>query len=212
MAETLEAVGDRTVEVVEGSDAQAVAFLLHGGDAGPLSQALAAHGLTVVVATRPAQDWMTPVAEAWVANCLNPWALSRWGVPYVALTGVGVAGHAALRLAFRQAGRFPVVATDSAAVDLHDYYGTGTPLDELYDSREACRQDSALLAIRPFKTPPHVAFACRPSHPHYRGNDRLHEKLNAVGVAHTFVTDGDFESALAGFVAGALKQQARRLA
>ena len=185
--------------------------MLHDGDAGRWAGQLAAVGLAVVAVGRHPHDWMDPAAEAWVVESLNPWALARWGVPSAALVGLGVAGHAALRLSFRQAGRFPVILAESAAVDLHDYYGSGTPLDEQYDSREACRQDSALLAIRPSRTPPHVAFACLPTHPHYRGNDRLHEKLNAVGVAHDFRAEGDSAEALALFVALALRHQARRL-
>lgn len=206
-----EIINGQPVAVHAEAGATGVALLLHDGDAGDWVARLTARGLAVVEVARPADVWRTPDAEAWVAAAVNAWALARWAVPHAALVGVGVAGHAALRLAFRQAGRFPVVATENAAVDLHDAHGTGTPLDELYDSREACRQDSALLAIRPFRTPPHVAFACRPGHAHYRGNDRLHEKLNAVGVAHQFVTAGDFAELLATFVAEALRQQSRRL-
>jgi len=206
-----EIVGDLPVEVLATGGRGGVALWLSGGDDGRVPEALAACGVTGVKVTRPADFWVTPAGESWVAEALFPWAIARWGVSHVALAGHGVAGHAALRLAFRQAGRFPVVAADSAAVDLHDYYGSGTPLDDHYDSREACRQDSALLAVRPFRTPPHVAFACRPTHPHFRGNDRLHEKLNAVGVAHAFLTDGDFAGGLSAFVAAALSQQARRL-
>ena len=211
MPPTHETIDGQTVAIHAVDGASGVALLLHDGVAGEWLECLAARGLAVVEVARPADSWRTPDAEAWVAASLNPWALARWAVPHVALVGVGVAGHAALRLAFRQAGRFPVVAAENAAVDLHDDYGTGTPLDELYDSREACRQESALLAIRPFRTPPHVAFGCRPSHLRHRGNDRLHEKLNAVGVAHSYLTDGNFADALATFVADALKQQARRL-
>ena len=211
MPATTETIDGHPATVHAKAGASGVALLLHDGDAGGWVACLAARGLAAVVVARPAVAWMAPNAEDWVAASLNPWALTRWGVPHVALVGVSVAGHAALRLAFRQAGRFPVVATENAAIDLHDYHGTGTPLDGLYDSREACRQDSALLTIRPFRTPPHVAFACRPEHPHYRGNDRLREKLNAVGVAHLFVSAGDSAETLSAFVADALKQQARRL-
>lgn len=188
-----------------------VAILLHDGDAGTHPADLTALGVTVVEVLESAHFWMTPAGEAWVSETLAPWALARWGVPHVALVGFGVAGHAALRLAFRAAGLFPVVAAESAAVDLHDYYGTGTPLDGVYDSREACRQDSALLSVRQSRTPPHVAFACPPPHAHSRGNDRLREKLNAIGVAHTFVEQPEATAALAGFVAAGLRQHARRL-
>ncbi len=212
MPDTLITVGDHAVRIhAEPADGAGVALLLHDGDPGRCGDQLAALGVGVVEVVPPAHFWATPAGELWVAEVLNPWARDRWAVPHVALVGTGFGGHAALRLAFRQAGRFPVVATDSAAIDLHDEYGTGTPLDDYYDSREACRQDSALLAVRQFKTPPHIAFACRPTHKHYRGNDRLHEKLNALGVQHTLLTTEQAAEPLATFVAAALRQQARRL-
>lgn len=212
MRDTLIPVGDHAVRVLaDPADGAGVALLLHDGDPGRCGDRLAALGIGVVEVVPPAHFWATPASEVWVAEVLNPWARDRWAVPHAALVGIGLGGHAALRLAFRQAGRFPVVATDSAAIDLHDEYGTGTPLDDWYDSREACRQDSALLAVRQFKTPPHIAFACRPTHKHHRGNDRLHEKLNALGVQHTFLTVEQAVEPLVNFVAAALRQQARRL-
>ena len=212
MPHTLIPVGDHAVRILaEPADGAGVALLLHDGDPGEFGDHLAALGVGVLEVVPAAHFWATPAGEVWVAEVLNPWVRDRWAVPHVALVGTGFGGHAALRLAFRQAGRFPVVATDSAAIDLHDEYGTGTPLDDHYDSREACRQDSALLAVRQFKTPPHIAFACRPAHRHHRGNDRLHEKLNALGVQHTFLTAEPAAEPLATFVAAALRQQARRL-
>lgn len=212
MRDLLIPVGDHAVRILaDPADGAGVALLLHDGDPGRYGDRLAALGIGVVEVVPPAHFWATPAGEVWVAEVLNSWARDRWPVPHVALVGTGLGGHAALRLAFRQAGRFPVVAADSAAIDRHDEYGTGTPLDDYYDSREACRQDSALLAIRQFKTPPHIAFACPPTHRHHRGNDRLHEKLNALGVLHTFLSVEPAAEPLATFVAAALRQQARRL-
>ena len=62
----------------------------------------------------------------------------------------------------------------------------GTPIDDMYRTREACRQDTAVLRVHPTHFPPHIWFACDPADVEwYRGNDRLHEKLSAVGVSHT---------------------------
>src|SRR5438874_8311971 len=59
----------------------------------------------------------------------------------------------------------------------------GTSLGEMYDSKEQCRQDTALMHIHPSEHPPHVFFAIDPEDADwYRGNDRLHEKLGALGV------------------------------
>ena len=90
----------------------------------------------------------------------------------------------ALRLAFKHPDLFPVVAGIASAIDYHELYGSGTPLDEMYDSKEQCRQDTAPLHVHPSHSPPHVFFAVDPDDPWCRGNDRLHEKLSALGVAH----------------------------
>jgi S-formylglutathione hydrolase FrmB len=55
----------------------------------------------------------------------------------------------------------------------------------MYDSKEQCRQDTALMHIHPSHYPPHIFFAIDPDDEDwYRGNDRLHEKLGALGVPH----------------------------
>ena len=56
----------------------------------------------------------------------------------------------------------------------------------MYDSKEQCRQDTALLHVPPHDPPPHIYFCIDPEDADwYRGNDRLHEKLGALGVEHT---------------------------
>src|SRR5581483_1042225 len=80
---------------------------------------------------------------------------------------------------------FPVVAGISSALDYHERHGQGSPLDELYDSKEQCRQDTALMHIHPHDYPPHIFFCIDPEDvAWYRGNDRLQEKLSALGVTH----------------------------
>jgi S-formylglutathione hydrolase len=56
----------------------------------------------------------------------------------------------------------------------------------MYDSREQCRQDTAILHVPPHHPPPHIHFCIDPDDDQwYRGNDRLHEKLAALGIEHT---------------------------
>jgi S-formylglutathione hydrolase len=130
-------------------------------------------------------------------------------------------GQGALRLAFKHPKLFAAVAGIASAIDYYELYGRGTPLDDLYDSKEQCRQDTAPLHVHPSDYPPHVFFAVDPADPWYRGNDRLHEKLGALGVAHEvdFTTRGghswEYFDRLADravrFVHAGLVQQGRRL-
>jgi S-formylglutathione hydrolase len=113
----------------------------------------------------------------------------RWeiGERGVGLFGVSMGGVGALRLGFRYPDIFPVVAALAAAVEYHELYGSGTPLDGMYDSKEQCRQDSPPMHIDPGRQPPHLFFAVDPADADWlRGNERLHEKLAALGVAHEF--------------------------
>jgi pimeloyl-ACP methyl ester carboxylesterase len=104
----------------------------------------------------------------------------------LAVAGISMGGQGAVRLGLKYPERFPVVASVAGAFDYHELYGRGTPLDDMYRSREACRQDTAVLHVHPTRFPPHVWFACDPADADwFRGNDRLHEKLSAVGIPHT---------------------------
>jgi S-formylglutathione hydrolase len=111
---------------------------------------------------------------------------TTWGLapPGIGLLGISMGGQGALRLAFKHPRTFPVVAAISSAIEYHEWYGLGTPIDEMYDSKEQCRQDTALLHVPPVHYPPHIFFAVDPSDEWYRGNDRLHEKLQALGIPH----------------------------
>jgi S-formylglutathione hydrolase len=136
------------------------------------------------------------------------------GGPLWAVAGIGMGGQAAVRLGLRHPDRFPVVASLDGAFDFHDRHGRGTPLDDMFDTRERCRQDTAVLQLDPYRWPPHVYFACDPASECFRGNDRLHEKLAAYGVPHTFETgpaaEGGLEAMLA-FVMQGLEREGRRL-
>jgi S-formylglutathione hydrolase len=154
-----------------------------------------------------------------------PFFQERWGLAAraVGLQGISMGGQGALRLAFKHPQIFPVVAAISAAIDYHELYGQGTPLDDMYDSKEQCRQDTALLHIHPSQYPGHIFFAIDPDDARwFRGNDRLHEKLSALGVPH----EADLKTRAGGhswdyfnhmaervvkFVHAGLEQESRRL-
>ena len=154
-----------------------------------------------------------------------PCFYERWGLAprAVGLTGISMGGQGALRLAFKYPHLFPAVGAVSAALDYHECYGQGTPLDEMYDSREHCRQDTAILHVHPAQYAPHILLVIDPDDAAwFRGNDRLHEKLDALGIAHEI----DFTTRAGGhswdyfnhaadrvlrFVLNGLEQESRRL-
>jgi S-formylglutathione hydrolase len=115
-----------------------------------------------------------------------PYFLKRWGLGdrAVVLLGTGMGGQGALRLAFKHPERFAAVAGIASVVDYYDLYGQGSPLDGMYDSKEQCRQDTAPLHLHPVDYPAHIFFCIDPKDPWFRGNDRLHEKMTALGVPH----------------------------
>jgi esterase/lipase superfamily enzyme len=163
--------------------------------------------------------------EHYLLDQVLPSFQQRWGLGprSVGVQGIGMGGQGALRLAFKHSERFPVAAALAAALDFHDLYGRGSALDEMYDSKEQARQDTALLHVHPAHYPPHLFFAIDPDDAAwFRGNDRLHEKLAALGITHQF----DFTTRAGGhswdyvnhmaerlerFVAAGLEQESRRL-
>jgi pimeloyl-ACP methyl ester carboxylesterase len=129
---------------------------------------------------------LTP--ERWLLDHVLPFFQTTWGFapPSIGLLGISMGGQGALRLAFKHPKTFPVVAAISAAIEFQNWYGLGYSLDQMYDSKEQARQDTALLHIHPSHYPPHIWFRVDPTDREWwRGNDRLHEKLAALGVPHT---------------------------
>ena len=163
--------------------------------------------------------------ERHLLDHVTPAFRTRWGIapPGVGLLGISMGGQGALRLAFKHPKQFPTVAGIASAIDYHEWYGQGLSLDDMYDSKEQCRQDTAVLHIHPSHYPPHLFFCIDPTdRDWYRGNDRLHEKLSALGVPHecdlTTRAGGhswQYFNAMADravrFVTAGLEQESRRL-
>jgi S-formylglutathione hydrolase len=136
----------------------------------------------------PAFDERT-TPEQYVLREALPYFDRSWGLepPAVAIEGIGMGGQGALRIAFKHPNLFRVVASISGALDCHELYGRGTELDRMYPSKEHCRQDTALMHIPPVDYPPHIFFCIDADDAlWFRGNDRMHEKLSALGIAHQF--------------------------
>jgi hypothetical protein len=121
-------------------------------------------------------------------------------------------GEAAVRIGLKHPRRFPVVATWDGAFDFHDLHGTGTSLDELFERREQARQHTAVLQVRTPEFPPHIWFGCPADSEWYRGNDRLHEKLSALGIGHEFVVRDECPTAeIVQLFSNGLERESRRL-
>jgi S-formylglutathione hydrolase len=157
-------------------------------------------------------------AEQHVLQHVVPWMEERWrlGPRGIAATGIEMGGQGAVRLGLKHPDRFPVVASMDGAFDFHELHGRGTPLDEMYETRERCRHDTAVLQLDPYRWPPYIWFACDPRSEWHRGNDRLHEKLTAYGVPHTAdldtATDADaMARPMLEFVVNGLEREERRL-
>jgi S-formylglutathione hydrolase len=162
--------------------------------------------------------------ERFILQSIAPFLRQRWqlGPRGIALLGIDMGGQGALRLAFKRPNEFPVVAAIAPSIEYHELYWSGTPIDELYASKEECRQDTAPMHIHPTEFPPHMFFATDPLDPWSRGADRLHEKLAALGIAHECDLDTkagghtwDYFNAMAPpavrFLATGLERESRRL-
>jgi pimeloyl-ACP methyl ester carboxylesterase len=126
--------------------------------------------------------------ERYLLKHVVPFFDERWGLRprSLAILGISMGGQGALRLAFRHPQIFPVAAGIASAIEFQELYNEGTAIDDMYDSKEQARQDTAVMQVQPFHYPPHIFFCIDPADTRwYRGNDRLHEKLTALGIVHT---------------------------
>ncbi|QDT63287.1 alpha/beta hydrolase [Calycomorphotria hydatis] len=108
--------------------------------------------------------------------------------PRIALAGVSMGGQGALQIAYRHPRKFPVVAAISPAIDFHNWIGRGLPLDEMFASPEAARQETAILRFQPLNWPKHQMILCDPTDAEWiESSERLSMKLRSMGIR--FVSD-----------------------
>lgn len=107
--------------------------------------------------------------------------------PGVALFGTSMGGQGALRIGFKHPRKFPVVAGIAPAIDYQNSWDLYPTIAEMYEDREAVRQDTATLHVHPLNPPPHIWFGCDPADERWwESSDRLHMKLSSLGVRHSF--------------------------
>lgn len=127
---------------------------------------------------------MTP--QQYLLDDILPWIEEEWGIapPQIGLTGISMGGQGVLQLSYRHPRTFPVVAALAPAIDFHQWHGRGLPLDEMFETREAARQATALLQIHPLNWPRHHFFACDPADVEWHESaDKLAMKLSSSGIA-----------------------------
>jgi S-formylglutathione hydrolase len=233
-------VAGKTVEVYDPSEGRPRFTVLHLHDAG--STTLRGQGAYTSLFDRHQLACVCPIAgpcwwvdricpdfdakvspEQFLLGSVLPLIRERWGFDLraIALLGMSMGGQGVLRLGFKHPQLFPVVAALAPLVEYHEFYGQGTVLDEIYDSKEQCRQDTAPMHIQPGHTPPHLFFCMGPDDPWLRGCERLAEKLSALGVefeadlktpgGHSWDYFDQMAGRAVGFLVAGLEQEARRL-
>jgi S-formylglutathione hydrolase FrmB len=200
--QTVEIAG-RSADVFEPAERseEAVALLyLHGHsertirDNPVFTDALERHSLPTVCPQGRRSWWLDIVCEEFDASVtpmdylrtsVIPWIGERWNVApsCIGLSGNSMGGQGALQLAYRFAREFPVVAALSPAVDFHNWYGRGLPLDDMFSSAEQARQETATLNLHPLNWPKHQFFVCDPTDADwFEGCERLASKLASMGI------------------------------
>lgn len=199
------AVDGRSVDVFLPDSANppaGVVLFLHGhGEVGLRSNAVFTrlfhqHRLAAVCPAGRRSWWLDVVCaefdpvltpQQWLIETLVPWIENTLEVapPRIALLGISMGGQGALQLAYRQALKFPVVAAIAPAVDFHQLYGAGIPLDTMFPDSEAARQATVVLNLHPLNWPRHQFFCCDPADTEwFDGAARLGMKLSSSGILH----------------------------
>ena len=126
---------------------------------------------------------LTPIR--YLRDSVVPYFAERWGLapPSIGLLGLSMGGQGALQFAYRFARDFPSVAAISPLIDFQNMYGQGLPLDEMFESAEAARQQTVTLQLHPLNWPRNQFLACDPTDRQaYEGVERLASKLFSSGI------------------------------
>jgi len=160
------------------------------------SQLFQDHSLIAVCPDGGRSWWLDRICEdfdsavtpmQWLRESIVPLIESKWKItpPCIALMGVSMGGQGALQLSYRYAREFPVVAAIAPAVDFHQLYGHGLPLDSMYDTLEDVRQETVVLNLHPLAWPRHQYFCCDPQDADwFDGCARLAMKLSSSGIMY----------------------------
>lgn len=155
---------------------------------------------------------------------VREWISANWGASSpIALFGVSMGGQGAIKLAYHHPAEFPIVVALSPAIDFHNWYGRGLPLDELYPSAEAARQDTATLQLHPMNWPRHQFLLCDPVDSEWiDGVERLASKLSSTGIpfesdfktgrgGHTWTYFNHMAPRVMTYIAESLEKERQRL-
>ncbi len=161
------------------------------------SQELARHRLAVLAPHSGPSWWTERITPGFdpqisplrhVLDNVVPYAAERWDIrpPQIALLGTSMGGQGVLRLAFKYADRFPVVAAISPAIDFQfRWRERDEVLQAIYEDAESARQDTATLHVHPLNWPRNIWFCCDPADVRWHDSaDRLRMKLAALGIPH----------------------------
>jgi len=133
----------------------------------------------------------------YVRNNVVAWIGENWDVqtPNIALMGISMGGQGVIQLGYRCGSDFPILAAISPAVDFHDWWGQGLPLDEMFDSQELARQQTAILHLQPLNWPRSQLIVCDPADADWiNSSERLASKLYSSGIPF----ESDFETSNGG--------------
>ena len=181
---------------------QAAVLFLHGhgqvmlNDNPIYSRLFLEHNLLAVCPDGKRSWWLDAICpdfdpqvtpQRWLLDVIVPFIEQEFSIatPSVAVCGVSMGGQGALQLSYRHASRFPVVAAIAPAVDFHQMYGHGLPLDQMFPDLETARQATVVLNLHPLAWPRHQFFCCDPAdHEWFDGCARLGMKLSSSGILH----------------------------
>ncbi len=149
---------------------------------------------------------VTPLA--FLTEHVVPLIGERFGVrpPVIGLLGWGAGGQGVMQLAYRRPREFPSLAAVDPAIDFHELHGRGTPLDDLFPTREAARQQTALLRMQGVGWPRRQWIAADPQGVWFEGAEKLHMKLRSIGIP----LQADFTQSAAGDGRSFFESQAAR--
>lgn len=192
-------ITDQTVEIFEPAEpvAERAILVLPGGgrfasDEAALTRCLSEKRIRAISPT--IMSWWLDRSEprfsneqtplAFLQQALLPWVETRWsaGPPNIRLLGWEEGGQGILQLAFRRPGDFPAIAAIDAAIDFHEVHGHDAVITALFPSREAARQETALLRLHPAGWPRRMLLIADRREQWFDGVDRLEMKLRSGGV------------------------------